>query len=156
MMQENKLRFSEVKRPDPVLMKLLQRADPSREHIQHYLTTGSCFVATCNGWTVGAMVLKEAAPGVMEIMNLAVTEAMEGRGFGKQLLQEAERICRERSYPCVRIGTGNSSISQLALYQKAGYEITAMEKDHFIRHYQDPIYENGIRCRHKIILEKRL
>ncbi|WCN36270.1 hypothetical protein [Aneurinibacillus uraniidurans] len=35
----------------------------------------------------------------------------------------------------VEIGTGNSSIGQLALYQKCGFRIIGVDRDFFIKHY---------------------
>ncbi|GMQ30855.1 hypothetical protein [Algoriphagus confluentis] len=49
-----------------------------------------------------------------------------------------------------------NNYSQLALYQKTGYEIVGIEKDFFIQNYPEPIFENGIPCKHKIILEKTM
>lgn len=44
------------------------------------------------------------------------------------------------------IGTGNSSINQLALYQKCGFRVIGVERDFFINNYDEPIFENGIQC----------
>ncbi|RIO99278.1 GNAT family N-acetyltransferase, partial [Staphylococcus gallinarum] len=52
--------------------------------------------------------------------------------------------------------TGNSSIGQLAFYQKAGFRIVAVEMNYFVNNYEDPIYENGILCRDLIRLVKKL
>ncbi|MBT8233378.1 MAG: hypothetical protein KJN84_12165 [Bacteroidia bacterium] len=35
-------------------------------------------------------------------------------------------------------------------------EIQGIEKDYFIDNYKQPIFENGIQCKHLIILVKRL
>jgi ribosomal protein S18 acetylase RimI-like enzyme len=52
----------------------------------------------------------------------------------------------------LEVGTGNSSIGQLALYQKCGFRITGIDYNYFIRHYDEPIFENGIPCRDMIRL----
>ena len=52
----------------------------------------------------------------------------------------------------VWIGTGNSSISQLALYQKMGFRIAGVDVDFFTRNYPEEIIENGIHCRDMIRL----
>jgi aminoglycoside 6'-N-acetyltransferase I len=87
---------------------------------------------------------------------MAISELFQGNGFGKQLLQFAEEISQQSGYKKLIIGTGNSSIAQLALYQKAGFEIVRIEKDFFVKNYKQPIMENGIPCKHMIILEKEL
>ncbi|MNP84355.1 putative N-acetyltransferase YvbK [compost metagenome] len=45
----------------------------------------------------------------------------------------------------IEVGTGNSSVGQLALYQKCGFRITGIDRDFFIRHYSEEIVENGIK-----------
>jgi hypothetical protein len=46
----------------------------------------------------------------------------------------------------LEIGTGNSSFHQLKLYQRCGFRITGVERDFFVRHYEEEIIEDGIRC----------
>lgn len=43
-----------------------------------------------------------------------------------------------------------------ALYQRCGFSIESIEKDYFVRHYPDPIYENGIECRDMVRLRMEL
>ena len=59
-------------------------------------------------------------------------------------------------YKTIEVGTGNSSIGQLALYQKCGFRITSIDRDFFIRNYEDDIFENGIWCRDMIRLSQDL
>ena len=61
----------------------------------------------------------------VEIKNIAVREDRQGQGLGKKLLQEAIRVAKNKGYERIEIGTGNSSIGQLALYQKCGFRIAA-------------------------------
>lgn len=135
---------------------LLQLADPSTEQINQYLKNGSCFAAKSGDEIIGAIVLLPISAATIEIKNIAVQENWQGKGIGKQLLQFAETFARQHSYEKLLIGTGNSSIGQLALYQKMGFEINDIKRDFFLIHYSEPIFENGIRCRHMIMLEKNL
>ncbi len=52
----------------------------------------------------------------------------------------------------MEIGTGNSSVNQLSLYQKCGFRITGIEHDYFTKHYEEEIVENGLLCRDMIRL----
>ena len=52
------------------------------------------------------------------------------------------------------MGTGNSSIDQIAFYQK-GFRMIGVEIGFFERNYNDKIYENGILCRDKIWFLKK-
>ena len=56
----------------------------------------------------------------------------------------------------LEVGTGNAGIGQLALYQRCGFSIESIEKDYFVRHYPEPIYENGIECRDMVRLRMEL
>lgn len=136
--------------------ELLDLADPNRDLVKVYLESGSCHVAYWKGELVGVLVLCDAGKGVAEVKNIAVAEAWQGKGFGKAILLEAEKLAVEAGFQKLRIATGNSSIGQLALYQKTGFEMVAIKRDFFLRHYPKPIFENGIQCKHQVVLEKAL
>ncbi len=131
---------------------LLLLADPSRELVEEYLAIGECRVAEVAGEIVGVYVLAKLDVETMEIMNVAVVERMHGRGIGKKLIGDAVQTARELGYKSLEIGTGNSSIGQLALYQKCGFRIDGVIKDFFIDHYEEAIFENDIQCRDMIRL----
>lgn len=135
---------------------LLLMADPSKTRVQMYLKSSSCFLAILESEVVGVLVLDEVNPKTAEIKNIAVRESEQGKGFGKQLLRFAEQLSRRRGYKKLIIGTGNSSLRQLALYQKEGFELDRVEKNFFLENYDKPIVENGIPCKHLLILEKKL
>lgn len=115
---------------------LLLTADPSREQIAGYITDAAVFTASLNGVVIGVYVLVPVAAGCMEIKNIAVAA--------------------EEHATSIRIATGNSSIGQLYLYQKEGFEIITVVKHFFTTHYPGPIIENGIPCKHLLVLEKKL
>lgn len=127
---------------------LLLRADPEKTMIEYYLYDSHCFVLD----TIGVIVLKEVAPQTLEIMNIAVDEAYEQQGYGKQLLAFAIDYARSHHYNQLDVRTGNSSISQLAFYQKAGFRIVGIVADYFTIHYKEPIFEHGIRCQDQLKL----
>lgn len=126
-------------------MNLLLLADPSKEKVEEYLQKGSCYVLG-EEEVVGVYVLLEISPNTVEIMNVAVSEEMQGKGLGKKLILDAIEKAKVAGYERIVIGTGNSSLNQLALYQKCGFRITAIDRDFFIRNYEEEIYENGIQC----------
>jgi aminoglycoside 6'-N-acetyltransferase I len=136
--------------------ELLQLADPSKVQIESYLKRGTCHIAQLATELVGVVVLTEVDSTTTEIKNIAVKETQQGKGFGKMLLNYSEKISRAAGYEKLIIGTGNSSIGQLALYQKAGFEMESIKKNFFIENYQEAIFENGIQCKHMVVLEKEL
>lgn len=137
-------------------MKLLLMADPSRKIVESYVKRGECFVAEIEQQIIGVYVLLPTRPGTVELVNVAVAEGQHGRGIGKQLVMDAIKVARARGYKTIDIGTGNSSIGQLALYQKCGFRIVGVDIDFFVRHYPEEIFENGIQCRDMIRLSQDL
>lgn len=135
---------------EPPPMNLLLLADPSRLIVESYMHRGVGFVAEANSAIVGVYELLPTRPSTVELVNVAVTESMHGRGIGKKLVQHAIQTSREARYRTIEVGTGNSGIGQLALYQKSGFRIVGVDLDFFARHYDEDIYENGIRCRDMI------
>lgn len=137
-------------------MGLLLLADPSEKLVSSYLKRGSCWVAEVNGVVVGAYVLLETRPETVELVNIAVRQDMQGQGIGKKLVLHAVETARNAGYRTIELGTGNSSINQLGLYQKCGFRIIGVDMDFFVRHYEHPIFENDIQCRDMIRLKRDL
>jgi len=141
---------------EKVPMELLLLADPSKSIVEDYLAKGECFVAESNEQIIGVYVLLPTRPKTVEIVNVAVAEEHQGKGIGKLLIGDAIRVARTKGYKTIEIGTGNSSIGQLALYQKCGFRIVSVDHNYFIKHYSEEIYENGIQCIDMIRLSKEL
>ncbi|MGG6309500.1 GNAT family N-acetyltransferase [Paenibacillus macerans] len=137
-------------------MNLLLLADPSQKLVAEYIKRGECYVSEIEDRIVGVYVLLPTRPATVELVNVAVTEDMHGKGMGRQLVSHAIQTARSRGYKTIEMGTGNSSIGQLALYQKCGFRIVGVDADFFIRHYSEEIYENGIQCRDMIRLSQDL
>ena len=137
-------------------MPLLLLADPSEELVRDCLCRGQCFVAELDEEVIGVYVLLPTRPLTVEIVNVAVAPPFQGRGIGKRLIGHAIETARQQGYKTIEIGTGNSSIGQLALYQKFGFRITGIDRDFFVRRYRKPIWENGIQCRDMIRLSQDL
>lgn len=137
-------------------MTLLLLADPSEPIVRSYLKRGECFVAENGAECMGVYVLLPTRPETVELVNVAVAEEWHGQGIGKQLVMHAIEQARLLRYKTIEVGTGNSGIGQLALYQKCGFRITGVDLDFFIRHYPDPIFENGIQCRDMVRLGQDL
>ncbi|MFA9458757.1 GNAT family N-acetyltransferase [Halalkalibacter sp. AB-rgal2] len=135
-------------------MELLLLADPSREIVEDYSKRGECFIAEIDQHIMGVYVLLPTRPETVELVNVAVVEEQHGRGIGKRLVMDAIKVAKSKGYKTVEIGTGNSGIGQLALYQKCGFRIVGVDIDFFVKHYEDEIVENGIQCRDMIRLSQ--
>ncbi|WP_079509316.1 GNAT family N-acetyltransferase [Mesobacillus jeotgali] len=151
------MKIRRLKNEEQPPWNLILSADPSREMAAKYLKKGSCYVAVSdNEETLGVIVLLPIAGNRIEIKNLAVAEPAQRKGIGKSLINYGIQAARNEGFEVIEIGTGNSSINQLALYQKAGFRITGIDKDFFLINYPEPIFENGIQCRDMIRLSKSL
>ncbi|SLL32005.1 Uncharacterized N-acetyltransferase YvbK [Mycobacteroides abscessus subsp. abscessus] len=127
-------------------IELLVTADPSVNLVKEYLKKGLCYVAEEKNQMIGVYVLLPIEEEAIELINLAVAEDYQGKGLGKKLVFHALEVATQLGYKVMEVGTGNSSIGQLALYQKCGFRINHIDKDFFLKNYEEEIYENGIRC----------
>ncbi|WP_428267880.1 GNAT family N-acetyltransferase [Haliangium sp.] len=133
--------------------ELLLDADPSRHMVERYLSSSDTYVLETEAGIIGVVVLCPLGPNELEIKNIAVDDDHQGRGWGRRLLAFSIDEARARRVQRLHIGTGNSSIGQLALYQKLGFRIVGVDRDFFVRGYPEPLFENGIRCRDMIRLQ---
>jgi len=83
-------------------------------------------------------------------MNISVYEKYQNKGISKKLINEAIEYAKASKMKALEIGTGNSGLIQIMLYQKCGFRIIGVELDHFRKNYEDKISENGIECRDMI------
>lgn len=148
---EELLKINEIKTITNAHMDLLLLADPSKKMILEYVNRGICFDIE-NGLKqpIGIIVLVPVRPQTIEIMNLSIHEGYQSKGYGRYLVQHAIQYAKSQQYSNIEVGTGNSSIGQIAFYQKCGFRITGIEQDFFSKHYKEKIIENGLWCRDMI------
>lgn len=135
--------------PDDVPVELLLEADPSEVNIQSYLSGGWCFAAREQDRVVGACIVKTISDGCVEIFNVSVMPELQGRGIGMQLLNCVLDELSSRSIHRVELGTGTFGY-QLTFYQRLGFRVAGVIENHFLDHYPEPIFENGLQ--HKDML----
>ncbi len=131
-------------------------ADPSKQMIEEYLSDGKLYAAAWEDTVVGVFVLLPHGNNEWELKNIAVAEEWHGKGVGKALIAEAIEAARSEGATYLEVGTGNSSINQLAFYQKSGFRMQRIAKNYYTLNYPDPIMENGIECRDMIVLSVEL
>lgn len=137
-------------------MELLLLADPSEKLVQEYIQRGQCFVAEREGNIVGVHVLLPTRPDTVELVNVAVEQSLHGQGIGKQLVNHAVQSARQLGFTTIEVGTGSTGAQQLILYQKCGFRMTSIDRNFFIRHYDEEIYENGMRLYDMVRLSQDL
>lgn len=148
--------FRKLTAQDKNPYELLLLADPSIEIIEKYLKTSKVFVVEQNEMIIGTIVFQPLVNNLSEIKNVAVLPEFQGQGIGEYLIQNVIQIARQMNFKTIQIGTANSSVGQLYLYQKLGFDISEIRKDFFIRNYKESIYENGIQVKHMIMLMQTL
>jgi len=150
------MNIRQLKKDEKPPMELFLLADPSSEIVEEYVKRGTCFIAEIEKRIIGVYVLLPTRPDTVELINVAVVEDQHGKGIGKQLVLDAIKVAKAKGYKTIEMGTGNSSVGQLALYQKCGFRIIGVDVDFFLRHYSEKIFENGIQCRDMIRLSQDL
>lgn len=150
------IKFKKQNSTDNPPYTLLLLADPSKEMIDKYIYSAEIYAAELNGKARGFIVLFSLTPETVEIKNIAVEPAFQGQGIGRFLIENAIAVAAADKKKSICIGTANSSISQLAFYQKMGFEISDIKKDFFIENYTELIYENDIQAKHLLMLTKSL
>ena len=142
---------------DTIPYDLLYLADPSIDIVERYLKEGECHIAIANKETVGVYLIARKSFDTLEIVNIAVRESHQSTGIGKLLVEDVVLLSKDKGAKYLDVGTGNSSISQLAFYQKCGFRIVGVDVDFFKNNnYTEKIVENGIECLDMIRLRMNL
>lgn len=150
------LTFHKLSANAPAPYDLLLLADPSMDLGDKYLPQSVVFVAQQDDETIGVIVVFPLTADTVEIKNVAVKPVFQGQGVGRYLIENAVRLALAQEQKSICIGTANSSIRQLSLYQRLGFEITEIRRNFFTDNYAEPIYENGIQAKHLLVLTRDL
>ncbi|MBF2351345.1 GNAT family N-acetyltransferase [Listeria welshimeri] len=140
-----------------VPLELLLEADPSEEQITKYLTKSYVLQLINNHNVIGIVCLLPLNKYQLEIMNIAVSSTHHNQGIGKKILNKAFEYTIQENFSEIIVKTGNSSINQLAFYQKNGFRMQQIIPNYFPTNYPNQtIIENGIKCLDQIILLKEI
>ena len=110
-------------------------------------TTGSGSIGKATADDVRALRWRDDP---CELQELAIAEERQGQGLGKQFVAWLIAEARRHSKRQMLVGTANSSIDNIAFYQKCGFRMDHVRQDYF-RYYREPIYENGIQTRDMLV-----
>ncbi len=138
------IRLKEENEPYP--MALLIEADPDEKAVESYVYKSECMIAEVGDKMIGVYLLQPISGRAVELKNIAVDASERGKGYGKQLVQHAIATARSYGYKTIEVGTGNSSIKQILLYQTCGFRMDTIVRNFFVDHYTQPIYENNVKC----------
>ncbi|WP_095505859.1 GNAT family N-acetyltransferase [Paraferrimonas sedimenticola] len=133
---------------------LLLEADPDVAKVEAYRSRCLGFAAMNEHDFVGACLVEPQGQQA-ELLNIAVTPELQGQGVGAQLLKYVINDCRHSGFSRLYLGTGTFG-HQLGFYQRAGFRVIDIEKDYFLEQYAQPIWENGIQHKDRLILSINL
>lgn len=85
------------------------------------------------GELMGCCMLVEEEPGTVRLRQMAVINDLQGKGYGKVLMQFAENLARDRGYKKI---TMHARKNALGFYEKMGYKVIGNEFEEItIPHY---------------------
>ncbi|WP_175989122.1 N-acetyltransferase [Bacillus sp. Marseille-Q1617] len=132
---------------------LLLIGDEAEEMVMHYLHEGDIYTIWKEEQRIGIIHVLHSSGNSAEIKNMGLLCTEQGKGFGKEAMKLLEESLSKDGIVTLSVGTANSSIENLAFYQKCGYRINEIKHDFFLQ-YPRPIVENGIRALDMIVLKK--
>jgi GNAT superfamily N-acetyltransferase len=112
------------------LLLLADEPEPLRE----YLQDGNLYVLrTDDGDPIGVthVMTYDADPETVELKAVAIGQTRHNQGFGRRMLAMVLDDLRSRGTRRVVVGTSNAGIGEIAFYQKAGFRLWRIERDHF-------------------------
>ena len=87
-------------------LDLLLLADEQENMVDRYLERGTMYVLEDDGVKAECVVTDEGN-GILELKNIAVEPAFQGKGYGKAMVNFLIRTYKEQ-YTVLQVGTGDS------------------------------------------------
>lgn len=109
------------RKPAPILDDYTSQVLARRVHVLAHEHTLSGFVVLID--TENYLLLD----------NIAVSPAAKGQGYGRQLLEFAERHAFEAGYPSIRLYTNEAMSENIALYTRRGFVETHRVEENGLR-----------------------
>lgn len=135
-------RIVQIKDDKKKYLDLLLLADEEESMIDRYLQRGVMFVMLDNSGAVMAVaVVTVESNGIVELKNLAVAVAEQGKGYGRKMV---DYVCDYFSgNETIYVGTGEVA-STMGFYEHCGFRYSHRIKDFFTDNYRIPIYDDGV------------
>ena len=134
-------------------LDLLLLADEQEDMIDRYLERGTMYVLEDDGAKAECVVTDEG-DGILEVKNIAVEPAFQGKGYGKAMMDFLIQTYKG-AYTLLQVGTGDSP-STVPFYEACGFRRHHLVKNFFTDHYDHPIYECGVRLVDMVYLQRKL
>ncbi len=141
------------------LLPLFALADDSPAQIAGYIALGEVLAAREGDAIVGhAQVVAADDTGVFELKSMAVSEARQGEGIGRALIEAAVALCRERHGRRLIVSTAAAGTGNLRFYQRQGFRMERIVRDAFgpATGYAEGLLVDGIPLRDQVFLDREL
>lgn len=134
---------------------LLLMGDEDETTLNSYINEGDLYEVRMNEDIIGVALFIPINDETIEVKNIALRPTYRGRGIAKEMFLQSETTFKAQGYKRMIIGTANSSINNVALYQKLGFRMYDIERD-FFSTYKKAIVEQGIQAMDLWMFEKLL
>lgn len=134
-------------------LDLLLLADEQEDMVDRYLERGTMYVLEDDGVKAECVVTDEG-DRILELKNIAVEPAAQGKGYGKALIDFLIETYAGQ-YTALQVGTGDSP-STIPFYEACGFRRHHLVKKFFTDHYDHPIYECGVQLVDMVYLQRAL
>ena len=134
-------------------LSLLLLADEQEDMVDRYLERGFMYVLEDDGVKAECVVTDEG-DDILELKNLAVEPAAQGKGYGKAMVNFLVQTYKGQ-YAVLQVGTGDS-LSTIPFYEACGFYRHHLVKNFFTDHYDRPIYECGVQLVDMVYLQRKL
>ena len=133
------------------LLPILHDSEEDDDRIRAALADPICaaYAALETDEIIGAAVVRWGQPE-SELLYIAVAEAMRGTGVGQQMMAALLGHLNQHGSSAMLVGTANSSLDNIAFYQKCGFRMHEIRRNYF-DYIQPPIVEGGIQMRDMIV-----
>jgi ribosomal protein S18 acetylase RimI-like enzyme len=138
------------------LLPLFALADDSRAQISGYMALGEVLIARDGGTIVGHLqIIQTDDDAVFELKSMAVSEARQGQGIGRRLVEAAVARCRERDGRRLIVSTAAAGMGALRFYQRQGFRMYRIVRDAFspATGYPEGTMVDGIPLRDQVFLD---
>jgi len=139
------------------LRGLFELAEDSPTELDSYLHAGRVLVAQSGRDVLGHIQLVDTGrPGRVELKNMAVRAAVQGRGVGSRLVRAALDLAAAEEAHAMVVATAAADIGNLRFYQRQGFRFRSVERDAFgpASGYPPGLEIGGIALRDRVWLDR--
>jgi GNAT superfamily N-acetyltransferase len=139
------------------LRPLFELAEDSAAELDSYLHAGQVLVAVSGQEVIGHLQLVDTdRPERVELKNMAVREAVQGRGVGARLVAAAVGLAAAGPATEMVVATAAADVGNLRFYQRQGFRFRSVERDAFgpATGYPAGLTIDGIVLRDRVWLDR--